>query len=65
MKKMEEMGGDVSIGDLGARQSSPTIPKAKPWGNLWKKKKQNNLDYLMEAETGNLEGMKDLLDPAK
>ena len=61
---MAEMsGGDLSIGSIGGK-SSP-VSKTKPWGNLWKKKKQNNLDYLMEAETGNLEGMKDLLDPAK
>jgi len=45
--------------------ASPTAPKTKPWANLWKKKKQNNMDYLMEAETGNLQGMVDLLDPAK
>ena len=65
MKKMEELGEEVSYDKISGRPSSPSAPKTKPWGNLWKKKKQNNLDYLMEAETGNMEGMKDLLDPAK
>ena len=65
INKMAEIsGGDISIGSIGGK-SSPVAAKTKPWGNLWKKKKQNNNDYLMEAETGNLEGMKDLLDPAK
>ena len=64
MNKMAEIsGGDLTIGSIGG-QSSP-VCKTKPWANLWKKKKQNNLDYLMEAEIGNLEGMSDLLDPAK
>ena len=48
--------------------TSPITPrktKAKPWANLWKEKRQNNQDYLLAAEEGNMEQMLELLDPAK
>lgn len=28
--------------------------KAKPWANLWKEKRQNNANYLLAAEEGNM-----------
>ena len=55
--------GEKNLANLN-NQKSP-VAKTKPWGDLWKRKKQSNIDFLLEAETGNLQGMIDLLDPAK
>ena len=46
-------------------QRRSTKPKAKPWANLWKEKRQNNADYLLAAEEGNMEQMLEMIDPAK
>ena len=51
-----------------ASESTPrrtSKPKAKPWANLWKEKRQNNQDFLLAAEEGNMQEMLDLIDPAK
>ena len=45
--------------------ASNSKKKAKPWANLWKEKRQNNADYLLAAEEGNLQEMLDLLDQSK
>ena len=42
-----------------------TKKKAKPWGNFWQKKRENNEKYLLAAEIGRLEEVKDLLDTSK
>ena len=49
MLKKKEALGEKNL----APQSNQGM-KTKPWGDLWKRKKQNNIDYLLEAETGNL-----------
>ena len=40
-----------------------TIKKANPWSDFWKEKKMNNNEFLVAAETGDLENLKKLLDP--
>ena len=40
-------------------------PKTKPWANLWKEKRQNNQDFMLAAEEGNMQEMLDFIDPAK
>jgi len=40
-----------------------TVKKANPWSDFWKEKKLNNNDFLVAAETGDLENLKKLLDP--
>ena len=59
---MPRLGSDVSAASQNVSRSKP---KAKPWANLWKVKRQNNQDYLLAAEEGDMQAMLDLLDPAK
>ena len=40
-------------------------PKAKPWANLWKEKRQNDHDFLLASEAGNMQEMLDLIDSTK
>ena len=36
---------------------------SKPWGNFWKEKRHNNNEFLIAAENGDVETMKQMLDP--
>jgi len=62
------LAADATDARLAAAQTTPrksTKPKAKPWANLWKEKRQNNQDFMLAAEEGNMQEMLDLIDPAK
>lgn len=52
------------MGQLDSSMSRPSLAKpANPWGNFWKEKKANNQEFLVAAETGDIETLKQLLDP--
>lgn len=44
-------------------EQRPSQAKVNPWANFWKEKKQNNQEYLIAAETGDLETVRQMLDP--
>ena len=48
------LGSESSQTPQDQRPPPNKKPKAKPWANLWKEKRQNNQDYLLMAEEGNM-----------
>ena len=56
MSKEVTHSGDLSLPAAGAKK------KKKPWGNHWKKKRENNEKFLFAAEMGDIETVITLLD---
>lgn len=65
------LGSEASVGNNTSKHQSGVgggprkSTKAKPWENLWKVKRQNNADFLLAAEAGEMQEMLDLIDPTK
>ena len=58
---------NTTIGKIDQSQTLQARPSqvkpVNPWANFWKEKKQNNQDYLLAAENGDIETLKKMLDP--